>query len=102
MQLSALFGTAFILASSVQACVRIHTVSRNNPLFGDGMRVQIWDNDDFYEVQSQSVGPFKASGDKHWYFTFGNGHHVDVWDNGRSAHLALDSKCSLRVDNILM
>jgi len=64
-----------------------------NPLFGDFMRVQIWDNDDFYEVQSQRHDG--ANSERHWTFNFGGGHHVEVWNNGKSGRVWLDSMCPI-------
>jgi len=77
------------VVSGVQACIRIHATSNYNPLFGDSMRVQIWDNDDFYEVQGQ--GKKGANSDTHWTYNFGAGHHVEMWDDGRAGRIWLDS-----------
>ncbi|KAF4556538.1 Hypothetical protein D9617_1g084160 [Elsinoe fawcettii] len=78
---------AAMLASSVQACIRLHVVTAYNPTQGDGMRVQIWDNNDFYDVQSQNHDG--ANGDTHWQFAFGNGHYVELWDNGKAGFVSL-------------
>jgi hypothetical protein len=59
---------------------------------GDGMGVQIWDNDDFYEYKS--VGKKGANRDTHWSFQFGNGHYVELWDEGRKGFVSLSSKYS--------
>lgn len=78
---------AAMLAPIVQACIRLHVVAVYNPTSGDGMRVQIWDNNDFYESQYQSkVGP---NGETHWQFAFGNGHYVELWDNGKTGFVSL-------------
>ncbi|KAL5324019.1 hypothetical protein ACEPPN_008562 [Leptodophora sp. 'Broadleaf-Isolate-01'] len=85
----AIAAAALLLTTSVEACIRVHVVQNNHPLFGDGMRVQIWDNDDFYEVQGQ--GKKGASGDTHWGFQFGAGHYVELWRNGKEGFVALQS-----------
>lgn len=89
MKVAQLLAVAVTAISSAQACIRIHSVMTYNPLFGDGLRVQIWDNDDFYEVQDQ--GKRGANGDTHWNFDFGAGHHVEMWNNGKSGRIWLDS-----------
>lgn len=81
------------LATSVQACIRLHVNQGNVPFKDDGMRVQLWDNNDFYETQRQSKAG--ASGDDHWYFEFGNGHYkVDLWNNGKEGTVTLPGKSS--------
>ena len=80
---------AAALITGAQACIRTHVTANYNPLFGDSMRVQIWDNDDFYEVQGQ--GKKGANSETHWRFDFGAGHHVEVWSDGKAGRVWLDS-----------
>ncbi|KAL2073123.1 hypothetical protein VTL71DRAFT_10447 [Oculimacula yallundae] len=76
------------LATSAQACIRIHVVQGNAPFEDDGMRIQLWDNDAFYETQRQTKG--SASADDHWYFSLGGGHYnVDLWNNGKEGTVTL-------------
>lgn len=90
---------AAMLASSVQACIRVHVIAAYNPTVGDGMRVQIWDNDDFYEVQRQSkTGP---NAETHWQFAFGNGHFVELWDNGRTGFVSLPGTFAVLLKGLL-
>lgn len=89
MKASQILLAAATAIGGAQACIRFHTVSTNNPLFGDGLRVQIWDNDDFYEAQDQSKRG--ASADTHWTFDFGAGHHAEFWNNGKAGRVWLDS-----------
>lgn len=78
---------AAMLASSVQACIRLHVNTVYNPTVGDGMRVQIWDNGDYYDVQRQ--GKTGANGETHWQFAFKNGYFAELWDNGKSGFISL-------------
>jgi hypothetical protein len=89
MKLTTPFLAAAMLASSVQACIRIHTLMAYNPQrsLEDSMKVQIWDNDNFYEVQRQVK--FAANRDTHWQFAFGNGHYVELWDDGKVGFVSL-------------
>lgn len=89
MKVVQLLAAAVTAIGSAQACIRIHSVMTNNPLFGDGLRVQIWDNNDFYEVQDQTKRG--ASADTRWTFDFGAGHHVEMSNNGKAGRVWLDS-----------
>lgn len=89
MKLATPILSAVMLASSVQACIRLHVIARYNPLIsnGDSMRVQIWDNNDFYEVQSQSKQG--ANAETRWGFAFGNGHYVELDRSGKGGFVSL-------------
>ena len=80
-----------MLAASVQACIRVHVVAVYNPTSpsGDGMRIQVWDNNDYYDVQSQSQKG--AGGDTVWYFLLKNNYYVEIHNNGHSGRIALPS-----------
>ncbi|KAG8628749.1 hypothetical protein KVT40_002614 [Elsinoe batatas] len=72
-----LLVAAALLASSAQACIRLHVNTGYVPLLttDSGMTVQIWDNGDYY--------------DTHWQFSFSNGHYVELWDNGKQGFVSL-------------
>jgi hypothetical protein len=89
MKFTAPLLAAFTLASSVQACIRVHT-NTGYGISGDGMRAQIWDDDFFYE--EKYIGKTGANSDTHWNFEFGNGHYVELWDEGRAGFVQLTSK----------
>jgi len=85
-----------MLVAAVQACIRLHVVTSYNPTVGDGMRVQIWDNNDFYETQSQQKTA--ANGETHWQFAFGRGHYVELWDNGKAGFVSTPGKSTTHQD----
>lgn len=77
---------AAMLLSSAQACIRLHVITAYNPLQGDGMRVQLWDNNDYYDVTRQ--GKTGANGDTHWQFNFREGYYAELWDNGKAGFVS--------------
>ena len=44
------------------------------------MRVQLWDNEFYYDFQRQSKSG--ANRDTHWQFNFKDGYFAELWDNG--------------------
>ncbi|KAK4233228.1 hypothetical protein C8A03DRAFT_39082, partial [Achaetomium macrosporum] len=80
-----LAGLSMLVAAGVQGCIRLHVINTNNFLTGDTMRVQLWDNNDFYcEV---SPGKRGADGDTRWVMDCPNGdYHIELWNDGRQGH----------------
>ena len=55
---------AAVFVSGTQACIRLHVINHFHPLFGDGIHIQLWDNNSFYCEMDKSMKG--ASGDTHW------------------------------------
>jgi hypothetical protein len=77
---------AAMIFSSAQACIRLHVNAGYSPLSEDGMRVQIWDNNDYYDIAR--VGHDGANGNTHFQFNFKNGYYAELWDNGRAGFVS--------------
>ncbi|KAH8898885.1 hypothetical protein GQ53DRAFT_817114 [Thozetella sp. PMI_491] len=87
MKFSQALTVPALLAVSIQACIRLHVRQVNNPIIGDGIGVQLWDNNDFYCKVSQNHAG--ASSDTHWIMDCPNGpYHIDLWDNGRAGRIS--------------
>ncbi|KAF7537290.1 hypothetical protein G7054_g3837 [Neopestalotiopsis clavispora] len=75
-----------VFAAGAEACIRVHAVARYQPLWGDGVSIKVYDNDDFYcEAHVSQKG---ANSETHWITDCPNGdYHVELWSNGKAGRI---------------
>lgn len=80
--MKSVLASAILMATSAQACIRVHAYMWSSGLLHDVMDVDVWDNNDFHCSMSQTKSGVSAStrwemecnGDKYY--------KVVLWDNG--------------------
>lgn len=96
--MKSVLASAILMATSAQACIRVHAYMWSSGTFHDSMDVDVWDNNDFHCSMSQSKSGVSAStqwdmecnGDKYY--------KVKLWDNGGAGtvehKVSGESRCS--------
>ena len=77
-------ASAILMATSAQACIRVHAYMWSSGTFHDSIDVDVWDNNDFHCSMSQSKSGVSAA--MRWEMEC-NGdtyYKVVLWDNGGS------------------
>ena len=80
--MKSVLASTLLMATSAQACIRVHAYMWSSGTFHDSMDVDVWDNNDFHCSMSQSKSGVSAAtrwemecnGDKYY--------KVVLWDNG--------------------
>lgn len=74
------------LTTGTHACIRVHVDATYHPLFGDGVSVKLYDNNDFYcEAHTGKKG---ANSETHWNLDCPNGpYHIELWSDGKAGRI---------------
>lgn len=87
MKFTTTLGSILAFAAGTQACIRVHAYLSNDPVTGDGMTVEIYDNYD--HVCSDGENKYLASGETKWEFKCGDDdrYEVHLTDNGNKGYV---------------
>ncbi|GAB7327791.1 hypothetical protein MBLNU13_g11595t2 [Cladosporium sp. NU13] len=82
--MKSVIASAILMATSAQACIRVHASMWSSGTFHDVMSVDVWDNNDFHCTMDQTKSGVSAA--TRWDFQCGDDRYykVTLWDNGGS------------------
>jgi hypothetical protein len=82
--MKSILASVLLMATSAQACIRVHAYMWSSGTFHDSMDVDVWDNNDLHCATSQSKSADSAS--TRWKLECGGDSYYKVvlWDNGGS------------------
>lgn len=82
--MKSILASAILMATSAQACIRVHAYMWSSGLAHDTMTVDVWDNNDFHCQMDQTKSAVSAA--TRWDFECGGDRYykVTLWDNGGS------------------
>lgn len=82
--MKSILASATLMATSAQACIRVHAYMWSSGLAHDTMSVDVWDNNDFHCQMDQTKSAVSAA--TRWDFECNGDRYykVTLWDNGGS------------------